>query len=92
MQKCYVDATSRDSRDEARNERTRKDSNLMNASSDRTSSNIYQFPLRGRFAQSEPAETKPAAQALPARAFKAVIGGAWYHEQAILDAERAHKN
>jgi hypothetical protein len=66
----------------------------MNASSDRTSSNIYQFPLRGRFAlvESERAETTPVAQAMPARAFKAAIGGAWYHEQAILDAERARKN
>ena len=66
----------------------------MNASTDRTSSNVYQFPIRGRFAlaQGERTEAKPATHAMPARPFKAVVGGAWYHEQAILDAEGARKN
>jgi hypothetical protein len=58
---------------------------------------IIQFPDRGRAgAAVRREETKPTAKR-PAgspvsRAVKTIIGGAWYHEQAIEDAERNRKN
>ena len=50
-----------------------------------SSAKIYEFPARGRFASS----SKEDANALAtSRAAKIVCGGAWYHEQAIEDADR----
>ena len=43
----------------------------------RESATIYQFPARGRFAA-----TTETRSTLP-RAIKAVVTGAWYHDEAI---------
>ena len=57
------------------------------------SAKIYQFPLRGRFAASTYREEANAVSNLAAtRVTKAVVGGAWYHEEAIQDADRSRKN
>ena len=60
----------------------------MTTNFQRGSAKIYEFPARGRFAQSSHEETSAAATATPPRAAKIVCGGAWYHEQAIEDADR----
>jgi len=52
------------------------------------SAQIYDFPLRGRFAVSA-SHDSTAAQTAP-RA-PAVAFGSWYHEEAI-EAERTRKN
>jgi Protein of unknown function (DUF2735) len=65
----------------------------MTMNFDRPSAEIYQFPLRGRFAvaghrdQSEHA-TGVASSPVATTAF----GGNWYHEEAIREAERARKS
>ena len=54
------------------------------------SAKIYQFPARGRFiAGAVREDAKPAlVLALSPRVARAVSGSGWYHEEAILDAER----
>ena len=54
------------------------------------SAKIYQFPARGRFSAGALREdAKPASvPALSPRAARAVPGSGWYHEEAILEAER----
>lgn len=44
------------------------------------SATIVQFPARGRFAANS--ERQEAAPSLP-RGAKLVVGGAWYHDEAI---------
>jgi len=57
------------------------------------SAKIYQFPVREHVAAaSYRAETKPALHAMTPRAAKVVCGGAWYHEEAINDAEQSRRN
>ncbi len=56
------------------------------------SATIYEFPVRGRFiAGSQREEMKSATNLLSSRASKTVIGGSWYHEEAI-EAERTTKS
>ena len=49
------------------------------------SAKIYEFPARGRFASSS---KEDAGAVATSRAAKIGCGGAWYHEQAIQDADR----
>ena len=57
------------------------------------SAKIYAFPARGRFAASDYSdEAKPAAHITSPQVVNAAVGGGWYHEAAIQDAERARKN
>ena len=57
------------------------------------SAKIYQFPAGGRRGQAAArhqmtqVERETAASRLP----KMVVGGSWYHEEAIQEAERAVK-
>ena len=54
------------------------------------SATIYTFPARGRFALDDKRDdAKPANNVTLPRFAKLVVGGAWYHEQAIQDAERS---
>ncbi len=59
----------------------------MTNNSPQESAQIYQFPLRGRFATGREEEHA----ALSARYAKVAFGGSWYHDEAIQE-ERAHKN
>ena len=68
-----------------------KDPN-MKTSSDRPSAQIYQFPVRGRFAAGITQAETPAAKLNAPQAVKAAGGSSWYHEEAIQEAERARKN
>jgi hypothetical protein len=57
------------------------------------SANIYQFPARGRFAAGTLREDpKPASNpALSPRVARAASGSGWYHDEAILEAERTRE-
>jgi hypothetical protein len=58
----------------------------------RESAQIYQFPARGRFTAAghrDPAES--AMTPISPRAAR-IAFGAWYHEEAIQDAEQGRKN
>jgi len=60
----------------------------MATSFQRESATVYEFPLRGRFAQANRQRDEAAeAASLPRIAF----GGAWYHD-AAMEAERLRKN
>ncbi len=62
----------------------------MTTNTSQASATIYTFPARGRFATNDKREdTKPANTVTLPRFAKLVVGGAWYHEQAIQDAERS---
>lgn len=65
----------------------------MTMSHDRRTAEIYQFPLRGRFAASGKGdEAKSASGIVASRLATNAFGGNWYHEEAIRDAERARKS
>lgn len=64
----------------------------MTTNSDRASAQIIQFPARGRFASADRSDENLAMGASAARVAKVAIGGAWYHEEAIEQAERDRKN
>ena len=57
------------------------------------SAKIYQFPARGSFAAGALREDpKPASNpASPPRVVRAASGSGWYHEEAILEAERTRE-
>jgi hypothetical protein len=64
----------------------------MTTSIPRGSARIYEFPLRGRFAQGardESQRTNLEAQA----AVRAAVGSGWYHDAAVAEeAERSRNN
>ena len=64
----------------------------MTTSTDQGSAKIYQFPLRGRFAATFQNDDAKVSALLTPQAVNAAIGGGWYHDEAIQDAERARKN
>ncbi|AXK80199.1 DUF2735 domain-containing protein [Pseudolabrys taiwanensis] len=60
----------------------------------RESAKIYAFPARGRFASGASYE-RPSTddkRMVPSRAVAAALGSAWYHEEALRDADRTRKN
>ena len=64
----------------------------MTTSTDQGSAKIFQFPARGRFAATGYRdETKSTAMLTP-QVVNAAVGGSWYHDAAIQDAERTRKN
>ena len=64
----------------------------MTANSDRGSAEIYQFPARGRFAANKNSETKDASTPTSHHVVKVAVGSGWYHDAAIQEEERGHKN
>jgi hypothetical protein len=58
----------------------------MAAQNERTSAKIYQFPVRGRFAN--PNGFAPTESALPTVSF----GDAWYHDDAMKEEQKARKH
>jgi hypothetical protein len=70
----------------------------MTTSSDRGSAKIYQFPARGRVAagghrlESKLHENRTVSNPPLPRFAQAVFGSAWYHEEAIREADRADKS
>ncbi len=64
----------------------------MTKRTDQGSAKVYQFPLRGRFAASIHGADAKAAPMLAAQAVNAALGSGWYHDEAIQEANRAHKD
>jgi hypothetical protein len=65
----------------------------MKANSVRGSATIYQFPVGGRAALGgHPHEAKPSGRLAAVRLAKVAASGAWYHEEAMQEAQRARKN
>ena len=62
----------------------------MSSNLGQESARIYQFPAGGRAALGVKGreEFKPAAAQISARVHEAACGDSWYHEAAILEAER----
>ena len=64
----------------------------MTASSDRESAKIYQFPSGGRAALGGRRDEAKAVESIAApRVARVASGAAWYHEEAVQNAERARK-
>jgi Protein of unknown function (DUF2735) len=57
----------------------------------RGSANIYEFPARGRFAEKRD-DSSPVSNPTSLHFAKTTFGSAWYHEEAVQDAERGGKN
>jgi len=57
----------------------------------RQSATIYKFPPRGRFATEAQHGDVTVSNIAPARLAKAALGSAWYHDEAIREAERPQK-
>jgi hypothetical protein len=63
----------------------------MMMSSSRGSAQVYEFPLRGRFAKSARDEQQSNLEVQAA--MRAAVGSGWYHDAAIAEeAERLSKN
>jgi hypothetical protein len=64
----------------------------------RGSAQIYQFPVRarrtlgGQRADARSGENAAVTNSTALRFADAAFGGAWYHEQAVQDAERASRS
>jgi hypothetical protein len=64
----------------------------MTASSYRESATIYQFPKGGRAALGGRRDEANTAEKLAVpRTARVTSGSAWYHEEAVQQAERARK-
>jgi len=61
----------------------------MTTNSQHASATIYQFPPRGRFATDQRDVPRAAINPILQRAAQAAVASAWYHEDAIRDAEPA---
>ena len=57
----------------------------------RGSANIYELPARGRFAEKLD-DSNPVSNPTSLRFAKTAFGSAWYHEEAVQEAERTGKN
>ena len=70
-------------------------SGLMQKECRAMSATIYRFPVGGRAGLANQREqTKPAASAAPASVPAAITacGSAWYHEEAMREADRTRKS
>jgi hypothetical protein len=63
----------------------------MTTNSDRASAKIYAFPARGRFASGYREDKKPTVN-FTSHPVKAVVGEAWYHDEAIKDEQKPRKH
>ena len=64
----------------------------MTTNLDQASAQIIQFPARGRFAVAAQLVESQAVDAAASRVARIAIGSAWYHDEAIEQAERDRKN
>jgi hypothetical protein len=65
----------------------------MTENSYRATAQIYQFPIGGRSGLAVRRETsKPAAEYNLETTTKVAIGGSWYHEEAVNEADRGRKH
>lgn len=64
----------------------------MTTNHHRESAVIYQFPVGGRAAHRRHDSGKPASHLANVPFDDIVVGGSWYHEEAIREAELPRKN
>jgi len=65
----------------------------MTTSIPRGSARIFEFPLRGRFAQGLRDEQQAPVNLEAQAAMRAAVGSGWYHDAAIAEeAERSRNN
>ncbi|MBI1205432.1 MAG: DUF2735 domain-containing protein [Rhodopseudomonas sp.] len=64
----------------------------MTTNHHRESAIIYQFPVGGRAAYRRQDGAKPASSLTQAAFDDIVVGGSWYHEEAVREAEQPRKN
>jgi hypothetical protein len=65
----------------------------MTENSQRLTAKIYQFPIGGRAANAVRRDTLRTAVELPPEAVSRVsIGGSWYHEEAVREADTSRKH
>lgn len=65
----------------------------MTENTHRLTAKIYQFPSGGRSGLTTRRETyKPAGEVIPEVTPRVAIGGSWYHEEAIREADKSHKH
>lgn len=65
----------------------------MTENSHRATAQIYQFPIGGRSGLAVRRDTsKPAAEYVPETTSRVAIGGNWYHEEAIREADKGRKH
>ncbi len=64
----------------------------MTTNTRRESATIYQFPARGRFASAATHEEWRASNNPATQRAQVVSGGAWYHEEALREADESRKN
>ena len=65
----------------------------MSTTSEFGTARIYQFPKGGRSAlASRRDDSKRAIEFAQARTAKVAVGDCWYHEEAIRETDRPHKN
>jgi len=64
----------------------------MTANLNRGSAKIFEFPARGRFAQTERHDSATVTTNFLPRVAKVASSGAWYHDEAIQQAEQVRKN
>jgi Protein of unknown function (DUF2735) len=91
MQTHYIFSQPNESRARTPQKTNAAQETNMTTNFDRGSATIYQFPVRGRFAESSRGDESNAAANAPQVA-KIVFGSGWYHDEAIQEAERARKN
>jgi hypothetical protein len=64
---------------------------MMTSNSYRESAKIYQFPAGGRAAMRSGRPLVKPIDELAVDATRAVVGGSWYHEEAIRETDPAGK-
>jgi hypothetical protein len=65
----------------------------MTENTHRLTAKIYQFPSGGRSGLTARRETyKPAGEVIPEVTARVAIGGSWYHEEAIHEADKSRKH
>jgi hypothetical protein len=62
----------------------------MKANSERVTAKIYQFPFKG-LRQTKDFQRHSSEKEFVADFSDAAFGGAWYHEEAIRDSDKAPK-
>jgi hypothetical protein len=65
----------------------------MTGNSQRQTATIYKFPVGGRSGLVGLRETtKPASEFVQEATSMVAIGGSWYHEEAIREADKSRKH
>lgn len=65
----------------------------MTENNHRSTAQIYQFPMGGRSGLTARRDSyKPAGEVIPEVSARVAIGGSWYHEEAVREADTSRKH